>query len=332
MNVIKIALLASACVAFGNVAATAQAKKAPAKKVTTTKKTTSLKTVTAPVAAGYKKTENGLEYKLIKVGTGALLKEGDMAEMHIVQKLDDSVMMDSRSQNNNNPIPVQINNSTAPGDLMAGFRKLKVGDHATFRVSLDSLMSYINQPRPEWTNSKKYAVWDVQVIKIKSPEEIALEQKQQQEKMATQQAASAQQAELQKATDDQLLQDYFKTNNITNTQKTASGLYYVIHKQGEGPMAPNGSKVSVNYTGINMKGEKFDSNVDPAFNHVQPLEFNLGTRMVIQGWDEGVALMNKGMKATFYIPSGLAYGAQSRGPNIPANAILIFDVELLDFK
>lgn len=58
----------------------------------------------------------------------------------------------------------------------------------------------------------------------------------------------------------------------------------------------------------------------------------MGQRQVIAGWDEGIALLNKGAKATLYVPSTMAYGAQSPNPKIPANGILIFDVELLDFK
>jgi FKBP-type peptidyl-prolyl cis-trans isomerase len=54
--------------------------------------------------------------------------------------------------------------------------------------------------------------------------------------------------------------------------------------------------------------------------------------MVIKGWDEGIALLNKGAKAVLYIPSQMAYGEQSPSPKIPANSILIFDVELVDFK
>jgi len=106
----------------------------------------------------------------------------------------------------------------------------------------------------------------------------------------------------------------------------------VISKPGTGPNAAAGQKVTVNYTGINMAGETFDSNVDPKFNHVEPFNFDLGNHSVIAGWDEGVALLNKGSKATLYIPSGLAYGPMARGPQIPANSILIFDIELLDFK
>lgn len=129
--------------------------------------------------------------------------------------------------------------------------------------------------------------------------------------------------------DDKKLQEYFAANKI-NAVKTPSGLYYTINKNGSGPLPQTGDRVSMNYTGRLLTGETFDSNVDPQFQHVEPFWFNLGTRQVIAGWDEGIALLPKGTIATLYIPSSLAYGAQSPSPIIPANSILIFDVEVVD--
>ena len=63
---------------------------------------------------------------------------------------------------------------------------------------------------------------------------------------------------------------------------------------------------------------------------MQPFSFGLGQGQVIKGWDEGVALLKKGSKATLYIPSTMAYGERGAGDKIPANAVLIFDVEVTD--
>ena len=86
----------------------------------------------------------------------------------------------------------------------------------------------------------------------------------------------------------------------------------------------------MNYTGKLLIGTPFDSNVDPQFGHVSPFVFALGTGQVIRGWDEGIALFKKGGKGVLYIPSSLAYGERSPGPQIPANSVLIFDVEVVD--
>src|SRR5690606_4278352 len=114
--------------------------------------------------------------------------------------------------------------------------------------------------------------------------------------------------------------------------KTPSGLYYVIHQEGTGNVANTGQTVSVDYTGKLLDGKVFDSSTDPAFEHVQPIEVQVGRGMVIKGWDEGLLLFKKGTKATLYIPSNLGYGQQGAGDVIPPGAILIFDVEIRDIK
>ena len=130
--------------------------------------------------------------------------------------------------------------------------------------------------------------------------------------------------------EDNGIQTFLKANNL-NGIKTNSGLYYVITKEGNGEKPMVNDEVTMNYTGMFLDGNKFDSNVDSAFGHVSPFSFPLGQGRVIRGWDEGVALLKKGTKAKFILPSSIAYGAGGSG-TIPANSVLQFDVELVDFK
>lgn len=95
---------------------------------------------------------------------------------------------------------------------------------------------------------------------------------------------------------------------------------------GTGAEAKPGDQVTVHYTGWLVDGTKFDSSVDSG----QPYTFTLGAGQVIQGWDEGVAGMKVGGKRKLTIPPDMAYGAAGSPPVIPANATLIFEVELLD--
>ncbi len=106
---------------------------------------------------------------------------------------------------------------------------------------------------------------------------------------------------------------------------TASGLQYEVLKAAEGAKPKATDTVKVHYHGTLINGKVFDSSVQRG----EPIEF--GLNQVIPGWTEGVQLMNKGSKFKFYIPSDLAYGPSGQG-DIGPNEVLIFEVELLDFR
>jgi peptidyl-prolyl cis-trans isomerase A (cyclophilin A) len=113
-----------------------------------------------------------------------------------------------------------------------------------------------------------------------------------------------------------------------NAKTTASGLMYIIEKEGTGKQATAGSTVKVHYTGKLTNGNKFDSSLDRG----EPIEFPLGQGRVIRGWDEGIALFKEGGKGTLIIPSDLGYGERGYPPVIPAKATLIFEIELIEVK
>ena len=105
---------------------------------------------------------------------------------------------------------------------------------------------------------------------------------------------------------------------------TASGLRITELVVGTGEEAVSGKSVSVNYRGTLENGKEFDSSYGRG-----PFSFPLGAGRVIKGWDEGVAGMKVGGKRKLVIPPDLAYGERGAGGVIPANATLIFEVELL---
>jgi peptidyl-prolyl cis-trans isomerase A (cyclophilin A) len=111
-------------------------------------------------------------------------------------------------------------------------------------------------------------------------------------------------------------------------EKTESGLRYKIIQKGNGKQAEAGKTVSVHYTGQLENGKTFDS----SYPRKKPIEFPLGRGNVIEGWDEGIALLQVGDKARFVIPAYLGYGERGAGGVIPPNATLVFDVELMDVK
>ena len=111
-----------------------------------------------------------------------------------------------------------------------------------------------------------------------------------------------------------------------DTVVTASGLTYIELDAGTGPRPGRGSMVSVHYTGILVDGTVFDS----SYPRRGPFRFVLGQGAVIQGWDEGIALMLQGARGRLIIPPDLGYGTRGAGNVIPPNATILFDIWLAD--
>lgn len=106
---------------------------------------------------------------------------------------------------------------------------------------------------------------------------------------------------------------------------TESGLQYEQLEAGDGESPETGDLVSVHYIGRLEDGTEFDN----SYERGQPFQFQLGVGEVIPGWDEGIALMRVGEKATLTIPPDLAYGSAGAGGVIPPDATLIFETELV---
>ncbi|MGC4058497.1 MAG: FKBP-type peptidyl-prolyl cis-trans isomerase [Chitinophagaceae bacterium] len=266
---------------------------------------------------GWTEVSNGLQMRIWKDVPGKSPQVGDFITIHTRSRVGDSVLFSSRVVNNNEPFELQVRPAQQPRyDLMDGFQLLSAGDSATFRMPLDTILA-MGAPMAPWMK-KGAGMWldqDVVVVKQKTQAEGFKEK--------------AEKAKSMMVKDSATLKTYFTKNNIKPVRH-ASGMYIKYNQAGTGDTAREGQKVTVKYTGRTMDGKVFDSNVDSAFHHVQPFSFTLGQGQVIPGWDIGVGTMKKGSKATLYIPSIMAYGDRSPSPAIPANSILIFDVEVTD--
>lgn len=117
--------------------------------------------------------------------------------------------------------------------------------------------------------------------------------------------------------------------DIDAMEATPSGVYYRVDEEGDGPEAEPGRTVAVHYTGYLTDGSAFDSSREQD----QPFTIELGAGQVIPGFDEAIHGMQVGERRTVVIPPHLAYGAQGTGAGvIPPNAILVFDLELVDVE
>jgi FKBP-type peptidyl-prolyl cis-trans isomerase len=281
----------------------------------TTKKTTATKE-NFKIPEGAIVLPSGIIYKNIIAGTGTYKPlVDDNILMHIRAYVSDSMLFDSYRLNNDEPVPAKLIQPQFNGDIMAVFPLMVEGDSSVIFVHQDSL--YRNGMRPPFAKPGDMVKYQIKMIGVKSKADYDKEQKEAMEKAIT--------------ADEEKIKAYIEEKKLLNVRKTASGLYYQITKLGTGPNPTKGSQTTMNYTGYLLDGTVFDSNVDPKFSHVEPFKFPLGKGAVIKGWDEGVALLSKGAKARLLIPSPLAYGPQAR-PGLPANSVLIFDVELLEFN
>ena len=124
--------------------------------------------------------------------------------------------------------------------------------------------------------------------------------------------------------------DITKINaDYPNTQQTASGIRYIIQREGTGGRPASGRTVRVHYTGRLLDGTVFDDSRARG----QPIEFAVGTGRVIPGWDETVLDMRVGERRLAIIPPELGYGERGAGGGlIPPNSFLIFEMELIGIR
>jgi len=117
-----------------------------------------------------------------------------------------------------------------------------------------------------------------------------------------------------------------KNQALPGVTVTSSGLQFQVLRPGKGPSPTLRDSVKVHYEGTLVDGTKFDSSYD----RDEPIVFPVSG--VIEGWVEGLQLMNLGSRFRFVIPSDLAYGEGGAGEDIGPNEVLVFEVELLEIK
>jgi FKBP-type peptidyl-prolyl cis-trans isomerase len=147
---------------------------------------------------------------------------------------------------------------------------------------------------------------------------------------------------IQRERDEIIISDFLAENNITNFQRTPSGIFWHFLEEGSGSVVTPNTIVSVFYTGRVIYGKVFDSN----FQSETPFRLQSGTGRildrfdesgnpvfggsVIPGWTQAIGLMRRGDFIRFYIPSQLGYGRTPQA-GIPANSVLVFDILMVDF-
>ena len=285
-------------------------------------------TLFAACSTPFKKTKDGVEYKIISEKGGKILATGNIMELDVLVKYKDSVIFSSVE--NGMPQFAVYDTAQFPPTYKEIFKTLHVGDSVVIKTSVDSL---IKLGQADTTYMKKGG-FVLQTYKVKNT--YATQEEADKSRDAAMKGAEVimkrKEAE-QLAKDDKIITDYLKKNNITAV-KAPLGTYVQIINPGTGNNIDTTVVVKTNYTGRTIDGKMFDSNTDPSKGHVQPFNVNMTSDQqlggVIKGWTDGMNLLKKGSVAKFFIPSSLAYGKQGAGQDIKPDAVLIFDIEVLD--
>jgi FKBP-type peptidyl-prolyl cis-trans isomerase FkpA len=258
----------------------------------------------------FKTSEDGFEYKYVRKGDGKMPTNGEVVVFNIKYTDEkDSLLFESTSEQ---PVTIPYDSAqwNMAGPLYKAFKIMGEGDSILVRIPTKTTFAEsFRAAIPPGIDPEGFITFYVGAKNIMTASEMRAE--------------DAKKNEAQLQLDIEKIERYLEQNAIV-AQSTESGLRYVINSESAGDRPKPGNTVSVHYTGKLMDGTIFDSSEGK-----DPIQFVIGRGAVIRGWDEGIMLLNKGSKATFYIPSGLAYGPPGRSPVIPPNSILMFDVELV---
>jgi FKBP-type peptidyl-prolyl cis-trans isomerase FkpA len=290
----------------------------------------------------YKKGPGGLMYTVHKSEGKEKIKPGDIVKLNFIQKSEkDSIMASTYDMEQPQVFPVSP--KVYAGDMNDVLTLFGEGDSATFKLNLDTMALKSGQPKPA-TTKDTYMVFTVKVEKVlhkPANEADSTFQKKAQEFFQKDYQATI---DKRKSSEAGKIKSYIEANDL-KPKTTASGLQYVITTPGDAQRAIPTDTLMVNYTGkfttkkANGKDNVFDTSDKKVaqesgkFNPMAqyaPRAFQLGK--AIPGFDEGLKLIGKGGKATFIIPSRLAYGEAGMQGGIAPYTPLVFEVELVDIK
>lgn len=276
------------------------------------------------------KEADGSEYKIIRNEKGRLAKAGDFMQVNILAKYKDSVLFSSIESSAPRFIPYDTM------QLPPYFKTIHEGDSLVIRQSTDSIIKS-GQGAP-FMEKGQYIYQMFKIVKLYASKEAADSAAKPFETAAKgisyKKAVENIEKEIKEndslvKADDQIINDFMTKNNLKGN-KTKWGTYVVIQTPGTGANITQNDVAVVNYTGRTFNDSTFDSNTDKNFGHVSPLYVDMSEFRVIPGWIDGLKLMQKGSKGKIIIPSYLGYGKNGAPPKIPANANLVFDIEVTD--
>lgn len=275
------------------------------------------------------RTPSGFKYEMHTNVGGEKPAVGDYVYFHAQTRNGDNVVNASRITGNGQIPFLQIipdSMLTKPvSPVQELLRIMSIGDSATIYLPQDTLTE---EEKPAGFKGVDHRLYDLVMIDIKTEEEFRAEKSKLKQAEIQRGKLDAQRFPEVKAQLISNLNDFKAGKNKSDLVVTDSGLKVLFHEKTAGNLPFKGVNVAVHYAGVLMDGTLFDN----SFEKGRPIVFPLGTGRVIPGWDEGIALLPVGSKATLFIPYNLAYGETGYAPIIPAKADLAFYVELVELK
>jgi FKBP-type peptidyl-prolyl cis-trans isomerase len=249
----------------------------------------------------YTEIDGGLKYKIHIDEEGTAAQDGDVIIAHqIVQTQQDSTLSNKKSKK----IPV-----TKDVPLFKIFSKLSAGDSVAILESTDSIMGQSDYKEwPDYIKNNDYLKRNISVSEITTKEKAA--------QMTPKDRSARTKKEVKK------IKSYLESKDW-EAQSTASGLHYIIEKEGTGPQPGAEDEVKLHYEGKVLEGPDYASTKEQG----KPIEFKV--KHLFPGLKEGVMLLKEGAKAKLFLPSALAFGEKGN-EKVPPNSIMVFDVHLLE--
>jgi FKBP-type peptidyl-prolyl cis-trans isomerase FkpA len=279
-----------------------------------------------------RETPNGMKFTVLQKGTGVPVKAGEVLLFNFIFK-DSKDSVWRTTYESDFPLYMLMPDTTGMSredGMTQMLRMLTPGDSVTVSMHIkDFFKDIVRSPMPPQFDSTLVFTYIVKAEKAMAKDSFETYQR----------AFFTKKEKEQVKLDSAAIDNYLASKNIT-AQKTPSGVRYVITQPGKGENGAPGKLAKVYYAGYTLEGKYFDSNIktiaqEKGLYHPQrepygPYDVVIDQSQVIRGWHEALKFLNKGAKATVYIPSALAYGPQRRSDVIKENEVLIFDLEVVD--
>lgn len=265
-------------------------------------------------SVGYKKTPGGMPYKHFTDKKGKEIKYSKHFKISLTQKLNDSVYYSTEGKM---ALYFAFAERIKRYDLTELWAIGRKGDSMVSVQLLDTFMKKVPELAEQFKKDDRLVSY-IKILDVFDSDSARFADEEKERKKLL-------------ASEIIFIEKYLAEKNI-KAQKTPGGAYVEIIDPGKGNLIDTGNYISFYYRGSTFAGTVFESNMDSSSGHTEPLSFEVGVNGMIKGFEEGMLYLRKDAVARFYIPSMLAYGAQSGNEKIKPFESLIFDIKIVEVK